>query len=206
MDLNIPKEKEDIIYEKALKEFAVNGYDKASTNTIVKEAGISKGALFKYFGSKANLYIYVVDRAIATLDKLILGNLENLPSDMFERIAYLTKVKVTVSMKYTLESSILVNSMSVEDEEIKKYINEKIAYYYGMLGKVFTEGIDYSRFKDYANPQKVYEILSYISEGLCNKFIKKFDGNFQAMLDDIDCMYEDTFSCINFIKDSVYKR
>ena len=111
MDLNIPKEKEDIIYEKALKEFAVNGYDKASTNTIVKEAGISKGALFKYFGSKANLYIYVVDRAIATLDKLILGNLENLPSDMFERIAYLTKVKVTVSMKYTLESSILVNSM-----------------------------------------------------------------------------------------------
>ena len=68
MKVKIPDRKEDSIYEAAVNEFYKNGYEIGSTNSIVKEAGISKGALFKYFESKANLYIYVVDRAIDTLD------------------------------------------------------------------------------------------------------------------------------------------
>lgn len=35
----------------AMKEFSENHFDKASTNTIVKEVGISKGLLNHYFKS-----------------------------------------------------------------------------------------------------------------------------------------------------------
>ena len=39
-----------------LRIFALNGYHHASTDEIVKEAKISKGLLFHYFGSKAGYY------------------------------------------------------------------------------------------------------------------------------------------------------
>jgi AcrR family transcriptional regulator len=47
------------ILDAALKEFGRFGYGGASMNRLVKGAGISKGALFKYFGTKAGLFDYV---------------------------------------------------------------------------------------------------------------------------------------------------
>ena len=45
----LSEEKQARIINGALEEFTKNGFEKASTNVIVKNAGISKGALFKYF-------------------------------------------------------------------------------------------------------------------------------------------------------------
>jgi len=47
------------ILDAALKEFGSFGYGAASMNRLVKGAGISKGAIFKYFGTKAGLFDYV---------------------------------------------------------------------------------------------------------------------------------------------------
>ncbi len=45
-------DKQERIINASLAEFARNGYERASTNEIVKEAGISKGSLFVYFNNK----------------------------------------------------------------------------------------------------------------------------------------------------------
>ena len=50
--LNLQAEKQNRIIQVAIKEFAQNAYVSASTNRIVKECGISKGSLFKYFTDK----------------------------------------------------------------------------------------------------------------------------------------------------------
>jgi TetR/AcrR family transcriptional regulator len=47
------------ILDASLKEFGRFGYGAASMNRLVKGAGISKGAIFKYFGTKAGLFDYV---------------------------------------------------------------------------------------------------------------------------------------------------
>ena len=56
----INNEKKEKIIKSAIKEFIEEGFTGASTNTIVKNAGISKGSLFNYFENKENLYIYLV--------------------------------------------------------------------------------------------------------------------------------------------------
>ena len=43
---DLKKEKQDRMINAALKVFAIYGFNKASTDDIVKEAGISKGLLF----------------------------------------------------------------------------------------------------------------------------------------------------------------
>ena len=44
--LNLEPGRRDAILNAALKEFILEGYDKASTNVIAKEAGISKALMF----------------------------------------------------------------------------------------------------------------------------------------------------------------
>lgn len=47
------------ILDSALKEFGHFGYGSASMNRLVNDAGISKGAIFKYFGTKAGLFDFI---------------------------------------------------------------------------------------------------------------------------------------------------
>ena len=61
---DLKKEKQDRMINAALKVFALNGYAHASTDDIVREAGISKGLLFHYFVSKLGLYSFVYDYSV----------------------------------------------------------------------------------------------------------------------------------------------
>ncbi|MFD6209493.1 TetR/AcrR family transcriptional regulator, partial [Peribacillus sp. NPDC060253] len=72
--LNMDKEKQDRIINAAIKEFAQKGYDNASTNEIVKEAGISKGLLFHYFQNKKQLYLFLYEHMIDILMEKIMVN------------------------------------------------------------------------------------------------------------------------------------
>jgi AcrR family transcriptional regulator len=56
----LPAEKRERILEAAAKEFAAHGYDGASLNQILDEAGISKGAAYYYFDDKADIYATTV--------------------------------------------------------------------------------------------------------------------------------------------------
>ena len=57
---NIDPERKKKILDAARLEFIRNGYDRASLNTIIREAGISKGSLYYYFEDKIDLYITVL--------------------------------------------------------------------------------------------------------------------------------------------------
>lgn len=52
------------IFKSSLEEFASVGYDRANTNHICEMAGVSKGLLFHYYGSKKQLYLFTVEMCI----------------------------------------------------------------------------------------------------------------------------------------------
>ena len=61
---DLKQEKQDRMINASLKIFSRGGYRHASTDDIVKEAGISKGLLFHYFGSKLGLYGFLFDYSV----------------------------------------------------------------------------------------------------------------------------------------------
>lgn len=71
----LPIEKKDKIIQLSMEEFAEHGYELASTNRIVRSLGISKGSLFKYFSTKASLYMYLVECATKDLMHYLDDNL-----------------------------------------------------------------------------------------------------------------------------------
>lgn len=64
----------DKILKEAFNEFQKKGYKLANIDTIVKKAGVTKGALYYYFKSKKELANYVIDTVVYNqLDKNFLS-------------------------------------------------------------------------------------------------------------------------------------
>ena len=58
-------ERREDILESALTEFAVRGYQAASTDDIARRVGISQPYLFRLFGTKKQLFIATIERCMA---------------------------------------------------------------------------------------------------------------------------------------------
>lgn len=70
----------------ALKEFAVKGFDGASTNVIAKEANLSKALMFHYITSKEELFLYLYDYCAKLIQEEYLQQLDEQESDLFKRL------------------------------------------------------------------------------------------------------------------------
>src|SRR5215467_12387360 len=63
--------KQDKIIAIAMEHFAVHGYDGARAEAIAAAAGVSKGAVFGYFGSKAGLFLASYQSATRTFSRYL---------------------------------------------------------------------------------------------------------------------------------------
>jgi TetR/AcrR family transcriptional regulator len=170
----IPKDKKKIIIDVCMEEFAKKGYEKASTNNIVKKAGIPKGTLFYYFKSKKKLYLYILDYAV---DKFITKfNQENvsLSTDLFERFTQRGLVKLKIASEEPLLYGIIYRSIINTPDNLKKEIYKK----YSKLSAGNTDniyvGIDTSKFKDGMELKKTADFIIIFLEGFLNKHLDTF--------------------------------
>ncbi len=81
--INLPAAKQARILTAAVREFAENGYRRASLNTMVKELGIAKGSLYQYFVNKEGLFLYVFDRFTDLVKEMLASQVKNGPSANF---------------------------------------------------------------------------------------------------------------------------
>lgn len=75
----LPDAKRSAVLEAAEAEFARHGYGGASMNVISRDAGVSKGSLFQYFTDKADLYVYLADRAAGRIRAAVEKHSASLP-------------------------------------------------------------------------------------------------------------------------------
>ncbi len=116
------KETKERIIKAAMKVFANYGYFRAPVQMIAKEAGISKGLVFWYFGSKDEL-IKEVGRRGLPLDVM-----ESCLDEGFEGRDLLRKLAERYIEKYSNKDmrSLLLQTLALEEEypEIRERIRE----------------------------------------------------------------------------------
>jgi TetR/AcrR family transcriptional regulator len=61
---HLPPDKQERVLDAALAEFADQGYQGASLNRLVAQAGIAKGSLYQYFPNKEGVFYYVFQYAL----------------------------------------------------------------------------------------------------------------------------------------------
>lgn len=77
----LPEQRRRSVLDAAEAEFAERGFSGGSLNTIVREAGISKGSLFQYFEDKADLYAYLAELASVRIRARMEGHISGLSWD-----------------------------------------------------------------------------------------------------------------------------
>lgn len=61
------REKQQLILDAGIREFAAFSYSDANTDHITAACGISKGLLYHYFGTKKGFYLYCLERSLKIL-------------------------------------------------------------------------------------------------------------------------------------------
>ncbi len=85
------KAKQDKIIYACIDEFSEEGFETASTNRIAERAGIAKGSIFKYFGTKEKMFFSVVNYILEKYLSVMKEKLPLMPRGVVERyIAYMT--------------------------------------------------------------------------------------------------------------------
>src|SRR5690625_1105537 len=120
--LNLPIEKQNLIIDAALKTFAKHGYRKTSISDIAKSAGISKAMVFHYFGTKKDLYLYLVNTCVDSLVTEVIEKFDHSITDLFDRILYTSKLKISLMEKHPNVPSFIQSTYFENDDEVKEDI------------------------------------------------------------------------------------
>lgn len=193
---DLKKEKQDRIINAALKAFALEGYLHASTDDIVRMAGISKGLIFHYFETKLGLYQFVYDYSIRVINielgTVISGDL----TDFFTIREEIQKALTICMRQYPYIQLFLYNAKREDTPEAATAILETREHYEANI-KALLDKSDITRFRDGAN----YEMMSSIIEMTCEGVLKrKFEeGTFIA-----DDYQNEVFKYLEMLKNISY--
>jgi TetR/AcrR family transcriptional regulator len=162
--LNLDQEKQDRIINAAIKEFAQNGYDKASTNAIVKEAGISKGLLFHYFQNKKQLYMFLYEYMFQILLDKIYEKVNWDERDIFIRYREISLIKLDLFKIYPDMFNFIKSIISTESE-LKNELNHRGKELFDISFQKLFSDIDTSKFKKGIDIPKAISIINWTLEG-----------------------------------------
>jgi TetR/AcrR family transcriptional regulator len=202
--LNLNPEKQERILNAAMKEFADKGFEKASTNEIVKEAGISKGLLFHYFSNKQKLYMFLFDYCIDIMLTEFYGKVDLEERDIFNKLHQIMKIKWELIIKYPQIINYIQGAAQESQSDIKSTFgvkSEKLIQ--DAYSKIF-DNIDTLKFKDAVDAPRVINIIMWTLEGCANNEIKKLQLQ-QVKRIDYEKAFADANVYIDILKKMFYK-
>lgn len=166
---SLVQEKQERIINAAIKEFVKSGYDKASTNEIVKEAGISKGSLFHYFNNKKDLYLYLLDHTLKVIENNIYTEINFKETDIFNRIGQIGRTKLQVMTTYPQIFDFLKSAAADDSPEVKPEFEEKQKQVLAQGFEKIYENIDWSKFREGIDIEKSVNIINWTMLGYAEK-------------------------------------
>ncbi len=198
----LPESKREQILQVCIEEFAQNGYDNTSTNTIVKRLGISKGVLFLYFKSKSNLYMYIVNHLTKTLS-----------DEFFERVPYQEKEELLDIFDHLGEfyKILLEEKPYVLKFMLDAFINapvdlsEAIEYEHNRAHEEALKIINMDKLREDVDPRLVIDLLHMISYHIGQMMFKDYGGKMDNFKKNIDRYTETYKQYVKLLKYGVYK-
>ncbi len=199
--INLDIEKRDNIINAAMKEFSKNTFEKASTNVIVEEAGISKGLLFHYFGSKANLYKYLEYFSIKIITEKIVDELDWEQRDIFLRLKETSIIKFKVFQEYPYMADFSLKVF--QDKTVEEIMQINPDFPLELYSQIYSYNIDYSLFKEDIDVKRAINIIQWTIEKYGEEFRRRIkDGSRKFDYKEIE---KEIYVYIDMLKVCFYK-
>ncbi len=193
---DVKKDKQDAIINAALKTFAIKGYKDASTDVIVKEAGISKGLLFHYFTSKQGLYDFICDYSTKYMTLELTRTVKKSEKDCFELMSQISQGRIRVMRNYPYMHRFLRSIRHEEDPEALAVMGENAADMERTYRKIYDQ-IDGKKLVQPARLPQIIDIIDWV----CNGFL---DENFTNSDPKPDELYEEYSDYLTLLRSHFY--
>lgn len=165
---NLEPEKRERILNAAINEFAQKGFKNASTNEIVKEAGISKGLIFHYFKNKKQLYLFLYDYLIGIIKDEYFQSSWLDETDFLKKMQMASLTKLALFRKYPQIFKFFLTAYSENDAEVKNEISERMQKVIeSNLPRVY-DNVDLSNIREGIDHQKAINLIVWALEGYAN--------------------------------------
>jgi TetR/AcrR family transcriptional regulator len=202
----IPSAQQQRILEACLEEFARNGYEQASTNSIVQRAGIPKGTLFYFFGSKKHLYLYLIDYAVGLYVEQVNRNKEVLPADFFERLLARGRLRMQFALQKPLLYKFFFNAFLHTPQEIRAEMALRYGEYADSSRQLLYDGLDLSKFKDDIDVEKAIDLTNLVLEGIFSRYANQLSqGTPEHALAFVEKLTEQVREYFGLLKCGLYR-
>ena len=168
---DLKKEKQDRMINAALKLFAENGYRRASTDEMVKEAGISKGLLFHYFTSKAGLYEFICDYSVKFVIMEMSSTVGKEEKDYFRLRLQIEKAKMTAMKNFPYIQLFLLQMEKETSKEALEVMQPAAQALRSAYDDIYQKA-DFGRLEE-ISVERLAKIVDYTLNGLLEELLRK---------------------------------
>lgn len=168
----LSNEKRTNIINAAMEVFGKHEYKRAVTDEIASKAGISKGLLFYYFHNKKELYIYVCQYCFELMKTLVIDEHFDEITDFFDLMTYGANKKVELLHKHPAIMEFVMRAYYSKNESISDDVNKDVQSELGKSYETYFKNIDFSKFKEDVDPQYIFQMLVWMSDGYLHELQK----------------------------------
>lgn len=204
--LELPDERQQAILNVAYDEFGAHGYDRASTNAIVSAAGISKGTLFNYFGSKVALFKTLVKTSFDLVNSTYISQLDHSERDFLNKYRQATQVKYRAYHEHPHEFNFFAGMFLYQSKEpaaskAAKHMEQIRAE----VEAYFHEDNDTSLFVAGLDPPQTIRLMQYCLDGYERDMMQDLRGHTSA-IEQGDSLWNDFYRFLDQLRSVFYRK
>ncbi|TWT04434.1 TetR/AcrR family transcriptional regulator [Planococcus sp. CPCC 101016] len=200
---NLDLEKQQKILDSALMEFAENGYKQASTNRIVKQAGIGKGMLFYYFKNKKELYEYLVEYSLNFIINEYLSLVDIKEADFIKRLQGAAQIKMKAQLENEHVFNFMGTFMLTKDLDLPPHLQKRYEQLQVQGYALLYEGIDKTLFRKDVDADKAFNLIRWGVDGYQQDLLQRLQGKKMTELD-FEPYWEEFYAYLDILKKSFY--
>ena len=161
----LPVERREAIVNAAVEAFGRNDYKNASTESIARKAGISKGLLFFYFKNKKELYLYLMEYLMEKVSHLVVDDEFYAIDDFFNLFIYAGQRKCAVLSKFPYALEFSIHAFYPEHKDVKDTMENWMQSQIDLMFAAYFKNVNFDKFRDDVDPRYVVNLLIWLADG-----------------------------------------
>jgi len=153
--------------------------------------------IFHYFGTKKDLYLYLIKLCAETLVSEIRAKYYETVTDFFDRILDVAEIEIAVMKKHPGMLSFIASAYFEEDPEVQEDFKVFYEQGEGFRQKIAFDEIDTSKFKEEIDPKLVMKLLTKCAEG--------FSRSANVSVQQIEEFHQEFIAIVEMLRNNFYR-
>jgi AcrR family transcriptional regulator len=185
-------ERKNELLKAALDEFTQKNYENSSLNTIIKNAGISKGTFYYHFQDKKSLYFFLLETAVKAKWEFINNRINEIQQDtrgkdIFDEFKLQAQMGIEFALRFPQYHQLSI--MFAREKGNKIYEEAKSSFHpdtESMMKEIVKKGRKNGDLKESFSEEFMVKLLTYLFTNFDEIFSLEEDFQLEKMVENLN--------------------